>query len=333
MNHIVFCINNKFVFPLCVLIKSILLYNSNSKFIFHIISNDLSNESKKLLLENINKSKSSVIFHVIDIQKIKDLIIRENDRVTIETYFRLLIPFILDSNISKVLYLDVDMLCVGNISSLFQLDLTDFSTGMSPDTHFNDIERFNRLSYDCNNGYYCAGLMLFNLQYWREHNISEKCISFIKNNPSLCLWHDQDAINKVLNGTIKSIDIKYNALPNFYHIFNFKINNYSKKNIYKVAIDKKYWDLYTQSLKNPIIIHYAGNIKPWHKEYCNGPFFHIWFKIFNMTTLKKNKLFNFYTKSTIKKMKFYIKKILKLKNYSYFPKIVYDIDFSLCQNI
>ena len=97
--------------------------------------------------------------------------------------------------------------------------------GYNPNFKLSDLEELSNIklseykliiankerNYPKENGYAAAGILLINIEYWRKNKIEQKCLDFISANKESCKWHDQDALNKVLNGTIKFCPLKYNA--------------------------------------------------------------------------------------------------------------------------
>ncbi len=289
MNHIVFCINETWAMPAGILIQSILHYNPGMDVTFHIITKAFSEKKQQELYSVLPDSGTAKItFHFADESSLSHLPIRKNDHVTIETYFRFLIPSLLPEDIHTALYLDCDMLCTGSISELFETDISGYSVGMCPDTRYSDIEVFNRLDYPMEYGYYCAGTILMNLDWWREHKAAEQCVAFLTENPGLCLWHDQDAINKVLHETILQLDFRYNIQQRFYFIFDYLKNKFSTKNIHLFLVNKKYWSTITSALEDIRIIHFSGTEKPWHKHCNKKPFTRLWLLFCNNSPWKHN---------------------------------------------
>jgi lipopolysaccharide biosynthesis glycosyltransferase len=92
--------------------------------------------------------------------------------------------------------------------------------------------------------YFNTGVMLINVELWRQENILVKTIEFIKHNPNLILYPDQDGLNKVIDGNLKVLDDRWNSV---------------------IAMDSEIPVL----LQNAAIIHFTGSLKPWHK--CSDP--------------------------------------------------------------
>lgn len=329
MNHIVFCINDNWSMPATVLIESIIYYNNQSNFTFHIISNNISNKSKETFTKLQNNNPNITInFYTIDNSLFDSFPIRKNDHVTIETYYRFLIPSLLDESISKVLYLDCDILCTGNVDELFNQDLTNYACGMSPDTRFSDVETYNRLDYPYENGYFCAGVILLNLDYWRKHNIQTQCIEYLANNGNLCLWHDQDAINKVLNGKILYLKPKYDLLQSFYSVITYNKSLFTKDNIHNLYIKKSLWNDLLEAINEPTFIHFSGKVKPWHKAYYIKPFETLW-KLFFYKSIWPSKKLIKNPRGIKGKLRIFIKILLNKTKKRIFPEEVYCVEQQL----
>ena len=92
----------------------------------------------------------------------------------------------------KIIYIDVDALCVDNIQEIWNLDLQDNAiAGVFENGEWEKYLQFNKLDTT----YINAGFMLMNLKQIREQGIDDKIIYLI-NNISYA-FPDQDAINIV----------------------------------------------------------------------------------------------------------------------------------------
>ena len=332
MNHIVFCINDNWSMPATVLIESIIYYNKKEDFTFHIISNNITQESKEIFnhLQN-NNQNIQISFYSVDNKLFDNFPLRKNDHVTIETYYRFLIPTLLDESISKVLYLDCDILCTNKIDDLFNINLDNYACAMSPDTRFSDIETYNRLDYPYENGYYCAGVILLNLDYWRKNDIQNQCIDYLANNGKLCLWHDQDAINKVLNGKIKYLHPRYDLIQSFYSVLSYNNANFTKDNIHLLYIKKSLWPDLIEAINNPAFIHFTGKVKPWHKSYYIKPFVTLW-KLFFYDSIWPSKKLVRNPRGKKGKLKIFMDILFNDRNKKQFPKEIYSVEDQLINN-
>jgi lipopolysaccharide biosynthesis glycosyltransferase len=258
----VLCIDNNYVYQCCVLITSVMLTNRKHTCNFHILSEGLTSENQKKLLCEIEGKNADIKFYVIRDEVLSRVTIH-NERFTPATYYRLFIPELLPQSIHKVLYLDCDMLVLDSLDELWNLDVTNYSAGVVISTHHDDIRVLNRLEIKPEYGYFNAGLLLINLDYWRTARIAEKAFDCLLRYPERCTWHDQDALNIVLSGTTLTVSAKYNVQLSFYHP------------IETLFISSLFHDDILAARENPIIVHFIGHNKPWFAEY-RGPLKNVW---------------------------------------------------------
>ena len=248
---IVHCLDNNYV-PFCGTAMVSCCENNSKPIHFHIISSSLSDDNKSALKAIANKYGKQISFYDVDENILKDCIIREGDHVSVAAYLRILIPNILSVEITKVLYLDCDLIVCGDLSELFNTDLTSYACGGVYDGSTDNITTYNRLKYPIMSGYFNTGVLLMNIDYWRKNDITAEIFKFIKNFPERLLWWDQDAINGVLLGKIKFLPFKYNMTDPFYMV--------------NLPLRQVYIDEIELSLFNPVILHFATSNKPWYPE-------------------------------------------------------------------
>ncbi|KAA6342559.1 General stress protein A [termite gut metagenome] len=244
-------IDNNFVQHCGVLMTSVFENNKEEEITFHILTDGLT-QKNQLLLEQVTSSyKQQIHVYCIDRSILKDCPIRRGDHVSLATYFRILIPFILPNSLHKVLYLDCDIIVRKSIKDLWNYDISNKPIGAVYDMVIEDIRHYNRLCYNRELGYFNAGVLLINLDYWRDKDISNKLLRYIDQYPERIKWWDQDALNGVLIKDTVILPFKYNMQDSFFRKdpmlrkeFLIEINRY---------------------LSDPIILHYSTSNKPWFK--------------------------------------------------------------------
>lgn len=302
--------DENYIIPTGTAIASILQSNMEELFHFYIITQKLSSASISLLKSFIEPFKIYVQLEIITINEadIADLPIRKGDHVSIATYFRIYLPKLIPITENKLLFIDGDTICINSLSNFYNTNITNNSCAVVHDERNDENSIFTRLNYKKENGYFNAGVMLINLDWWRKNNVMTKCLNYIATEPDACLWHDQDALNHVLNGTVLWVDFRYNYMQGFY---------FDKKDM---CIDSKYYSEIDNARKSPCIIHFSSAYKPWHIE-CNHPLKKLYRMFFKTYTGKKLKLA--YKQKGIKQIKWQIKKILNtlgIKQYKDFRK-------------
>ncbi len=198
------------------------------------------------------------------------------DYWSIVTYYRLYAAELLPKDVDLVLYLDCDIVVNGSLRQLFDSDWTDVAIGAVSDMCTEWQEFYDRLHYDKSLGYFNAGSVLINLAYWREHNIGKECLEFLATHYDWIKNNDQDVLNYVLRERKRTLPVTYN---------------------YQIQLRMAYfYDGFSQAMKvdvmrttEPIIIHYAAELKPWMVKYYAYPFKDVWHKYKKISLWRKMK--------------------------------------------
>jgi lipopolysaccharide biosynthesis glycosyltransferase len=148
------------------MLTSLFENNKELKLYIYILAEHLSDKSRNefaSLARNYNK-KIEII--TVNNDTLKDCPIRIGDHVSIATYYRLLAPILLPSEIDKVLYLDCDIIINDNISELYNEDTAEHMVAMCKDEAFFIEEKYERLDYCKSYTYKNAGVALINIKHW-----------------------------------------------------------------------------------------------------------------------------------------------------------------------
>lgn len=248
--NIAFCINDNYVEQLIVVLWSIMKNLTTGRNLnVWIVSSDMSDASKNYLRKlRLGFKNLHLNFLDIDAKELTQLP-RTIDYISAETYYRYLLPNLLP-NIDKVLYMDADIVVNGDISSLYDTDISKYYMAGGYDLYIDDIKYKSKIGFEQDELYVNAGVLLMNLKQMRTDDIPQKLIDATKNMASKVKYQDQDIINIVCRGKILEFDSIY---------------NYTSHNILKEK--SKY--------KHAVVIHYTGPNKPWLSD-SNNPMRHLW---------------------------------------------------------
>jgi len=209
-------------------------HKNNQKIEFFILDNNIGNI-------NLEKIKQIGATYKVDLffYKISEGLFGgypEANRLSKVTYSRMFIPELLPISIKKVLYLDVDLVALEDISVLYNTDLKNFSVGAVRDVMSKEILRiyFDREVSD----YFNAGVLLIDLEKWRQKKITEKSLEFARLNRGKIIRADQDILNCLFKNDWLPLEKKFN-------------------------IDLKRGKLNLEPEKNTVILHYSDKVKPW----------------------------------------------------------------------
>ena len=237
--------NNSYVQHLGVMLYSLFSHNQDVTFCTYLLNNGITEENKRSLDYIGHRFQNELCYETIDVRGLPD--VKADDHVSVETYFRLLIPAVLPKSVSKVLYLDADIIVKGRVVEFWNTDISHYflaavsdvtvSTGAAP----NSLEEY---------AYFNAGVMLMDLKAWRDHAVTTQCLNFMQTYPEKITFWDQDALNAILRNKWLPVHPKYNMQgPLFMDEF------------------KSYYgdpEQLQEAMQDPIIIHYSAPQKPWH---------------------------------------------------------------------
>lgn len=256
---IAICTDNNFVMPTGVTMYSVCVNNQESEITFHVVINEVTSDNKKKLEEVISSFQGkSVIFY--DIKKIDTSVIpalQSDTSLTITTYYRLFLSEILPSNIKKIIYLDGDIIVRQSLRPLWDINLDHAAIAATPESNSALDSFYERLGYPKETGYFNAGVLVINLEYWRSHNLLSEFKDFMEYHAEQIVFYDQDVLNYILRERKVELPIKYNLQSGFLWI----TKNY----------DMKYNQEIEDAVKHPSIVHFTGAKKPWHRS-CRHPF-------------------------------------------------------------
>lgn len=250
---IVLCADENYIMPCATCIVSIFENNRDLDLHVAVLTEGLTDKSMSGLKELSDKYNKPIEVKVISRSAFESL--KVSDRFPVSIYFRFLIPSLFPE-FDRALYLDCDIIVNGSLKYLADLDLDGYACACVEDQKADDIRILNH--FGKNTLYFNSGVLLMNLAYWRQHDISRKCISFIRENPDKCLYADQDALNHVLSNNVKYLSYSY----------NFQELMYLEKA--EIFLSRQKWAEIDKCKSNPIVIHYTWMVKPWFKE-CKHP--------------------------------------------------------------
>lgn len=135
---------------------------------------------------------------------------------SIEYYPRLLAPYFACAGTTKILYIDVDIICLQDPARIFDLNLDGNIIGAVKDpliqTVGKGIVNFKDFNFDKSEDYFNSGVMLIDVNQWKINNISRDVLfTFIQHKKYSLFW-DQYSLNIVLYRRWKKLDKSWNEI-------------------------------------------------------------------------------------------------------------------------
>lgn len=238
--HAVSVVDDTYVQHLGVALASMLQHlRPNMKIQIHVIENGLSRDNRNLLKRIVNRYNAELHYWKAKGQIPADLYISRH--ISEASYYKLLIPDLLrDIASDRVLYLDCDIVVLGDVSELWNTNMRGRALAAVRD--WGGDVRCDELQIPDPSLYFNAGMLLLDLKKWRKRNLSSQILSFAVRNPDHLYFHDQDAMNAILHREWLPLDAKW----------NFQTNMLTHRRFKKIS--------------NPVIVHFTGSSKPWHYD-------------------------------------------------------------------
>jgi lipopolysaccharide biosynthesis glycosyltransferase len=178
------------------------------------------------------------------------------------TYARLLLPSLLPADLSRVIYLDADLVVVSDLSALHHLRLDghpiaavrDFSV-QSIGSPRSGIAGLTAKPADA--AYFNAGVIVMNLSAWRSAELAGQVLEFASRHAPLP-HADQDALNAVLTDWYQ-LPPRWNVQSNIHWLDGPAQTDFEAA----LAHDR------AELLGSGAILHFSGPGKPWATAYRN----------------------------------------------------------------
>ena len=239
---IFFAVDDGYIPYLAVTLQS-LIENASKQYIYEIriLYTNITEENKQKILKFENKRvKIEFVDLSLYLDELQDKFYTR-DYYTKTTYYRLFVPN-LYPQLDKVLYLDCDIVALGDISKLYNIDLGDNLIAAAPCQAIKIEKDFAEyvekvVGMKSYKEYVNAGVLVMNLDEMRKFDLQSKFI-YLLERIKFAVAQDQDYINRMCKGRIKFLDESWDVEP------------------HPTDMPK--------SKKDLNIIHYLLIYKPWH---------------------------------------------------------------------
>ena len=230
--NIIFGVDSNYIKYAAVTMLSIIKHNQDEKIAFHIFCDEIKDEDlQKIKHITEENPQISIIIYYLSNEVIAEF--PQNINWNLAIYYRAIAPYILYGKVKRALYLDADILCLGNINDLFTINLPSV-VGVVEDILPGNKKKklLSTLGISSHEFYFNSGVMLIDVDRYFEENILAKFIDCVKNNCNKLKMYDQDAFNIILGKEAYYLDETFNSC--------------------KPLTNKKI-----------VFLHFIGSLKPW----------------------------------------------------------------------
>jgi lipopolysaccharide biosynthesis glycosyltransferase len=222
-------------------VASLVWHEKQQPLQIHVLDGGLKPEQWTILTTRVKalNAKAGLVRHEFDPSSLCGL--TEHGELGLMTYARVFIPQLIQ--VPAVVYVDADFLVTRPVSGLLPfLDsnhalcgATDYGGDLLKDCPWGEGTDLSSFTYvNC-------GLLVMNLEKWRQEKLSEKLLEFLNTESARCRHADQSAINWVLKDHIGVLPPEWNIMAN---AFDAEGGGYAP---------------------GTVNLHYASGMKPWKR--------------------------------------------------------------------
>lgn len=206
-----------------------------------LLTDDVSEATRDRVFTSLPVGSIRLRWLQVDLAAFADLGLLEH--VSRMTFARVLIADAFGSEVSRVLYLDADLLVLGDLAALMRIDMQTAAVAAVRDHHVDANLKAGHTERTVGvprvRDYFNAGVLLIDLHAWRRLCISDRTLEFLRAHPN-SPYSDQDALNAACDGHWKELDPTWNF-----------------QNHHATRIDRK------PKAERPAIVHFITSTKPW----------------------------------------------------------------------
>ena len=264
------------------------LFDSNAdeeRLEVFILDTGITRESRGKLTEIARSFGRTLTFiELKDLEK-RFAVRLDTGRFDVSTMGRLFAADLLPAGVRRVLYLDCDTVVLKPLRRLWETGLGkaggagtgSAGTGSAaagrkagPDyvmaavqepTIYEEVKEY--LGMKKEEAYFNAGVLLIDLKRWRAEHLTEKVLSYYAEIAEQCLFNDQDALNGLLKGRIRTLSPRWNFFTNYRY---FRYDTLCRM---QPAYRRIPEEVFRKAKRSPAVIHYAGDERPWRAGALN----------------------------------------------------------------
>lgn len=257
---VAFSTDDNFLIPAYVSIGSMLKNADQSNFFDIIIlcSKTLSENSREYL-KSLQEKYSNCLVRFLSLSDDNFPNSGYKEGITVASMFRLMLASLLPEY-DKCLYLDTDILVLGDITQLYEYDIRDTYIGAVRDSgvqyFYTDwIDYAQKLGIASMRGYFNSGILVMNLERIRKDDVEKQFLQAVN---KAFLYKDQDILNICCENHVCYLPLKYNVFRRFFcRMELLEDSSFSHKEIVEAS-------------EQTVILHFAEGLKPWDNLNGNG---------------------------------------------------------------
>lgn len=210
--HFGFGVDARYVKYAGVLMTNLVHQHLGQPLCFHLACDGIGEEDKRRLAA-FTMLYRNVELYIYDMTKMLDRLnqIRSDapQRLHRSVLLRVLLPVYVPQNVERLVYMDVDMICLRPLDELFKLEMGNNAVAAVASLHSEkNVAGLNMSS----SRYFNAGLLVVDVPVWRSRELTQKVVDYYQQHSENLPLLEQDALNAVLDGEFTELDERFNFL-------------------------------------------------------------------------------------------------------------------------
>lgn len=242
--HLLLCCDRGYAQHLCVALISLLTNNAELDFDIVVVSREDFGTTGDKLLKSLKPFRNFSIRFTL-FRPPSDLNLPVRAHYSIDNYSRLWVADFFPETVERVLYLDCDLIVLGEIGPLCASDLHGNLVGA---VSIPGSTRCELLRIPEKFGYFNSGVMVIDLRQWRETDAANELVRYVVANPEKLIDADQDALNACFFSRREPLSYIWNVITPFFFEYH------------PLGIDT---ETVGQIRQSACVVHFNGASKPW----------------------------------------------------------------------
>lgn len=261
--HLACASNERYAPQAAAMLRSVIATNPPESIAIHYVhGGDLSTATQARLRGMLEAAGAEIEFLAIDPALADGLPILK--QLPAVMWYRVFLPGLLPQ-LSRVLYLDCDMVVTDALKPLYDCDLEGHWLGAVTAPFADALRDWPiKLGLPTTGSYFSSGLLLFDLNALRKSDAERQIFAYGRQQGDALNWPDQDALNVVLHKHRLNLHPRWNFM-------NGIVRGSGTEDVFLAREIQ-------QAAMHPAIVHFDGqNVgKPWQTG-CRHPHRHLYF--------------------------------------------------------
>ncbi len=247
--------DERYAAPLAAMVVSLLAHIAPTQAIaLYVVDGGLSPWQRHRLLDSWKHELLGVHWVTVDEDRLVGLPYWKRFGVT--AYYRLFMPEFLPSEVTKAIWLDADLLVLHDPARLWWTNVAGAALAAVQDMVVPTvasplgISAYEQLGLDPQCSYFNSGVLVVNLEWWRENRVGEQVLSYVDRYARSIIFPDQEGLNVVAQNAWLPLDPRWNVIASVRGRRFYRPRHLEPAAYASVAAD-------------PWVLHFAGSWKPW----------------------------------------------------------------------